>query len=162
MKHMPELYACIFVRELPAQALLRLRPELMDKPCIVLEGEAPGQTVCSLNTRARLLGLRRGMTKVEVETFEGVLVLQRSTKTESAVRMILLECAGAFSPRVEERSSDGIFVCVVDVAGTEGLFGPPLLLAKQMRQRVRSVGIVASVIISANVHTALCLARGVS
>ena len=162
MSRPPELYACIYVRELPAQALLRLRPELHDKPCIVLEDEPPAQTVCALNTRARLLGLRRGMTKVEGETFENVMVLQRSQRTESSVRAILLECAGAFSPRIEDRSIDGLFVCVVDVAGTEGLFGSPLMLAKQMRQRVRSIGIVAAVTISANVHAALCLARGLS
>ena len=162
MSRRPELYACIYVRELPAQALLRLRPELHDKPCVVLEGEPPTETVCALNTRARLLGLRRGMTKVEVETFENVMVLQRSLKTEAAVRVILLECAGAFSPRIEDRSVGGLFVCVVDAAGTEGLFGPPLMLAKQLRQRVRSVGIVASVTISANLHTAECLAKGLS
>jgi protein ImuB len=74
----PELYACIYVRELAAQALLRLRPELQDKPCVVLEGEPPLESVCALNTRARLLGLRHGMTQVEVETFENVMVLQRS------------------------------------------------------------------------------------
>jgi protein ImuB len=162
MSHPPELYACIYVRELPAQALLRLRPELHDKPCVVLEGEVPAQVVCALNTRARLLGLRRGMTKVEVETFESVMILQRSLKTEAAACAVLLECAGGFSPRIEDRSVSGIFVCVVDVAGTEGLFGPPLMLAKQIRQRIRSVGIVASVTISANVHTAVCLARGLS
>src|ERR1700761_2216624 len=139
MNRPPELYACLYVRELSAQALLRLRPELHDKPCVVLEGEAPTQTVCALNTRARLLGLRRGMTKVEVETFENVMVMQRSLKTEASVRSVLLECAGAFSPRIEDRSVDALFVCVADVAGTEGLFGPPLMLAKQMRQRVRSV-----------------------
>ena len=158
----PELYACIYVRELPAQALLRLRPELPDKPCIVLEGEPPAQTVCALNTRARLLGLRRGMTKVEVETFKNVMVLERSPKTEAAVRTILLECAGAFSPRIEDQSIDGLFVCVVDVAGTEALFGPPLMLAKQMRQRIRAVGIVAAITISANLYAAVCLARGLS
>jgi protein ImuB len=162
MSRPPELYACIHVRELPAQALLRLRPELHDKPCVVLEGEPSTETVCALNTRARLFGLRRGMTKVEVETFESVMVLQRLPIAETAVRAILLECAGAFSPRIEDRSASGLFVCVVDVAGTEGLFGPPLMLAKQMRQRIRSVGIVASVTISANVHTAVCLARGLS
>lgn len=162
MSHPPELYACIYVRELPAQALSRLRPELHDKPCVVLEGEPPTETVCALNTRARLLGLRHGMTKVEVETFENVMVLQRSLKTEASVRAVLLECAGAFSPRIEDRSIHGFFVCVVDVAGTEGLFGSPLMLAKQMRQRVRSVGIVASVTISADAHTAVCLARGLS
>jgi protein ImuB len=162
MSRAPELYACIYVRELPAQALLRLRPELHDKPCVVLEGEPPTESVCALNTRARLLGLRRGMTKVEVDTFENVMVLQRSPKTEVAVRTILLECAGAFSPRIEDRSVSGLFICIVDVAGTEGLFGPPPMLAKQIRQRIRSVGIVASVTISVNVHTAVCLARGLS
>ena len=162
MSRPPELYACIYVRELPAQALLRLRPELHDKPCIVLEGEPPAQTVCALNTRARLLGLRRGMTKVEVETFENVKVLERSPKTEAAVRTILLECAGTFSPRIEDQSIDGLFVCIVDVAGTEALFGPPLMLAKQMRQRIRSVGIVAAITISANLYAAVCLARGLS
>ena len=50
-----ELYACLYVKEFPAQALLRLQPELHGKPCVVLEGEAPLQAVCSLNTKARLL-----------------------------------------------------------------------------------------------------------
>jgi protein ImuB len=162
MSHPTELYACIYVRELPAQALLRLRPELHDKACVVLEGETPTETVCALNTRARLAGIRRGMTKVEVETFESVTILHRSLKTEAAAKTILLECSGAFSPRIEDRSINGLFVCVADVAGTEGMFGPPLMLARQIRRRVRSVGIVASVTVSANVHVAVCLARGLN
>jgi len=157
-----ELYACVYARELPAQALLRLRQELHDKPCVVLEGEPPAQTVCSLNTRARLLGLRRGMTKVEVDTFEGVSVVQRSARTEDEVRIILLECTGSFSPRVEDRSVDGLFVCALDISGTEGLFGPPLMLAKQLRQRLRSIGVAAFVTVSANLHTAVCIARGMA
>ena len=52
-----ERYACLFVREFPAQALLRLRPELQGKAVAVLEGEPPLQTVCSLNRRARTLGI---------------------------------------------------------------------------------------------------------
>jgi len=91
-----------------------------------------------------------------------VMELHRSPKTEAAVRAILLECAGAFSPRIEDRSINGLFVCVLDAAGTEGLFGPPLMLAKQIRQRIRSVGVVGSVTISANVRTAVCLAKGLS
>lgn len=162
MSRLSELYACIYIRELPAQALLRLRPELHDKPCVVMEGEPPAEMVCALNTRARLLGLRHGMTKVEVETFESVMALSRSQRTELAVRRILLECAGAFSPRIEDRSIDGLFVCVIDVAGTEALFGPPSMLAKQIRQRIRSIGIVAAVTISANLHTSICSARGLS
>jgi hypothetical protein len=32
-----ELYACLYVKEFSAQALLRLRPELHEKPCVVME-----------------------------------------------------------------------------------------------------------------------------
>lgn len=162
MNRTTELYACIYVREFPAQALLRLRPELHDKPSVVVEGEAPAQVVCALNTRARLLGLRRGMTKVEVDTFEVVTILERSLRIEEAVRTILLEGAGSFSPRIEERSINGVFICVLDASGTESLFGPPLMLAKQLRQRIRSVGITAFVTMSGNLHVSICLARGMA
>jgi protein ImuB len=160
MKQLQELYACIYVREFPAQALLRLRSELHDQPCVVMEGESPLQNVCALNTKARLIGMRRGMTKVEVETFQNVTVLQRSRQMEEAVRAILLECAGAFSPYIEDRSVNGIFTCVADIAGTEGFFGAPPSLAKRVRERFRSVGIIASVTVSANCNAAMCLARG--
>ena len=162
MNKPPELYACVYAREFPAQALLRLRPELHDKPCVVLQGETPAQTVCALNTRARLLGLRRSMTKVEVDTFEDVVALERSLRAEDAVRGIVLECAGSFSPRIEDRSIDGVFLCALDASGTESLFGPPLMLAKQLRQRIRAIGITAFVTISANLHTSICLARGIA
>jgi protein ImuB len=61
---------------------------------------------------------------------------------------------------VEDCSIDGAFVCVLDIAGTEGLFGPPSMLAKQLRRRLRSMGIVATVTVSANLNTAVCIARG--
>ena len=51
-----EVFACLYAREFPAQALLRLRPELHERPCVVMEGEPPFEAVCSLNTKARLLG----------------------------------------------------------------------------------------------------------
>jgi protein ImuB len=102
------LYACLYVKEFPAQALLRLRPELHDKPCVVMEGEPPFEIVCSLSTKARLLGLRHGMTSIEVDTFTGPVVLSRSVQIEKATNAVLLECAGAFSPRVEEFALDSI------------------------------------------------------
>ena len=70
-----ELYACLYAKEFPAQSLLRLRPELHSKPCVVMEGEPPSQYVCSLNTKARLAGLARGMTRVDVDTAEQSCVL---------------------------------------------------------------------------------------
>ena len=78
-----ELYACLYAKEFPAQSLLRLRPELHSKPCVVIEGEPPSQYVCSLNTKARLAGLARGMTRVEVDTFSEPIVLSRSLQAEN-------------------------------------------------------------------------------
>lgn len=155
-----ELYACLYAREFPAQALLRLRPELREQPCVVMEGDAPLEQVCSLNTKARLLGMMRGMTRVEVDTFPASAVLARSLKEEAATRTILLECADAFSPRVEERSEDAAFVCGIDITGTRSLFGPPEALARKLVERVRAVSMRASVTVSSNLHAAVCMARG--
>jgi protein ImuB len=162
MSAQTELYACLYAREFPAQALLRLRPELHSKACVVLEGEVPSQKVCSLNTKARLRGMERGMTRVEVDTFRDPVILTRSPQSESAAKNILLECAGAFSPRVEDRSEANAFFCGIDIAGTKNLFGPPEMLGRSLLQRVRALGITASITISSNLHAAFVLARGSS
>ncbi len=160
MSRTAKLYACLLAREFPAQALLRLRPERSERPCVVMQGEPPLQQVCSLNRKARAMGLLHGMTQVEVDTFPGVTVLTRSEAEEVATKAILLECAGGFSPRVEERSEAGAFFCVIDIAGTERLFGPQEALARNLITRVKALGISARVAVSSNFHAAIALARG--
>lgn len=162
MKKPAELYACLYAREFPAQTLLRLRPDFRDRPCVVMDGQPPLQQVCSLTRKARILGLIRGMTQVEVETFPAVTVLPRSHKEETAARIALLECAGAFSPRVEEKFEDGAFLCAIDIAGTESLFGLPELLASNLLTRVRALGITACIAVSHNFYAAVALAKGMS
>jgi protein ImuB len=157
-----ELYACLYVKEFPAQALLRLRPNLREKPFIVMEGEPPLQQVCSLNRKANRLGVSRGMTQVEVDTFPSVELLSRSVKEETAAKASLLECVGGFSPRVEDRSEDYAFLCVIDIAGTEKLLGPPEALARALLNQVRMLGITGCVTVSSNFHSAVCLAKGLS
>lgn len=155
-----DLYACLYAEEFPAQSLLRLRPELREQPCVVMEGEPPLQRACSLNAKACRLGIAQGMTKVEVDTFSAVNILPRSQKEEAATKMALLECAGAFSPRIEDRSEDTAFLCVIDIAGTEKLFGPPEILAKKLLACVRALGIKARITVSGNFHAAAALAKG--
>jgi protein ImuB len=127
MTKLVELYACVYAREFPAQAMLRLRPKLRDQPCVVMEGEPPLQYVCSLNSKAHALGIAVGMTRVEIETFPSatVLPLPRSLKDEAATKAVLLECAGTFSPRIEDENQDKVSLCVIDIAGTEKLLGSP-------------------------------------
>jgi protein ImuB len=124
-----EEYACLYAKEFPAQAILRLRPELQKHPSVVMEGEPPLRQICSQNRKARALGLLPRMTQVEVDTFSSISVLRRSRDEEAATKEILLECAGGFSPRIEERSEDGAFLCVLDIAGTQGICGTAKALA---------------------------------
>jgi protein ImuB len=160
MSRSSELYACLYAKEFSAQALLRLRPELHNSCCVVMEGEPAFQQVCSLNTKARLCGMNRGMTRVEVDAFEKVMVLSRSAQTEAATKDILRECAGAFSPRIEDLSEDTALICCIDIAGTANLFGPPEMLAHTLHGRVTSLGISARITVSNNFHAAVCLSKG--
>jgi protein ImuB len=128
----------------------------------VIEGDPPMQFVCSLNTKARLLNMTRGMTRVDLDTFPASVILPRSQKTERATSDILLECAAAFSPRIEDRSEGTAFLCGIDIAGSQSLFGPPEMLARMLLQRVRGIGIKACVTVSSNFHAAVCLAKGLS
>jgi protein ImuB len=155
-----ELYACLYAKEFPAQALLRLRPQLRDKACVVMDGQPPLQQVCSLTRKARSLGLVHGMTQVEAETFPAVTVLPRSTQEETVAKTALLECSGGFSPRVEEKFEDGAFLCAIDIAGTGSLFGPPESLANNLLNRVRALGVTACITVSHNFHAAAALAKG--
>ena len=157
-----QLYACIYAKELPLQAMLRLRPELRGRPCAVTQGEPPLRSVCSCNTSARRLGVVPGMTQVEIDTLPSVTVLHRSHAEEQTAKYALLECASAISPRIENRVEDRAFICVLDIAGTEKLFGTPPLLAKTLRERIAAIGIESSIAISGNFHAAICLARGSS
>jgi protein ImuB len=169
---MREHYACVYIKEFPAQAMLRLRPELLHRACVVMAGDLPLEQVCSLNRKARASGVARGMTKVEVETFEQITVLKRSAAEEAAAAEALLQCAGSFSPRVEQCCADCVctdgvrteyvFECVIDIAGTEKLFGPAETLARKLRSEMLKLGFSARIAVSNQFHTAVIAARGLA
>lgn len=159
---MPELYAALYVREFPAQAALRLRPALREQPCAILDGIPPSEFVCAMNTKARARGVRHGMTRVEVETISSVIALARMANEEEQARTIVQEVAGSFTPCIETRTFERAFLCVLDISGTESLFGPPRQLAQELLKRIRSLGMTAAVAVSGNFHAALCMARGMS
>jgi len=154
------LYACVYATQFPAQAILRMRPHLRSKPCVVMQGEPPLLYVSSFNARAHALGVTHGMNQVEIDTFPSITVLQRKPLEESAASKGILDCVGAFSPRIEDRSSDQAFLCVVDIGGTEKLFGPPATLAHDMNECIQALGIAASIAVSGNFYTAVSMARG--
>jgi protein ImuB len=148
------LYACVHAADFPAQALLRLRPELRSQPVAVLEGSAPLEMLCSLNRHARLAGAAPGMTRVEAEHVAGLHLLPRSLETEAAARAVVFECAANFAPQIENVSGPAACACVLDIAGTERLFGPPETLARRLRAALGGAGFRASVAVSCNFHAA--------
>ncbi|KAA6458641.1 DNA polymerase Y family protein [Acidobacteria bacterium AB60] len=157
---MTTLFACIHAAEFPAQALVRLRPEMQSEPVVVMEGLPPHQSVCAMNTHAQRRGAALGMTRLDVEGIPGLRVLARSLQTESAARMVLLECAAKYSPRIEEVSEGTACAFVLDIAGTERLFGPPAQLAERLRAELAAAGFRASIAVSGNFETARMKAAG--
>ena len=153
------LYVCVYVPEFPAQALLRLRPELANSAVAVLSGVPPTEQVCSTNARASKQGVMRGMTRAELDSFTGLSVLRRSEAEERVARAVLLEAVGGFTPRVEIQISDAAtFVMVLDMAGTTSLFGPAPQSVKNVRRTLTALHFFVQLAASANHHAAVCIA----
>jgi protein ImuB len=68
---------------------------------------------------------------------------------------ILVECARAFSPHIEEIGDDAV---VFDVRGLASLYGPPPQLAREIDRRI---GIAANIAIAPNPDAAIHAARGI-
>ncbi len=148
------LYACVHAADFPAQAVLRLRPDLHGVPIAVVDGRPPHEFVCAMNRQALGKGISLGMTRLDVEGIEGMKYLARSLPTEAAARAVQLECLSQFSPRIEEVSSGTASAFVLDITGMERLFGSPVQLAERMRSALASSGFRASIAVSANFHAA--------
>ena len=148
------VYACVYAAEFPAQALLRLRPDLQSEPVAVLEGRAPQEFVCAMNRHALRKGRALGMTRLDAEGIGGLKLLARSVESEAAARAVLLECVAQFSPRIEEASQGTACAFMLDITGMERLFGAPARLAERMRMALAASGFRASVAVSANFHAA--------
>jgi protein ImuB len=153
------LYICVYVPEFPAQALLRLRPELSKKPVAVFAGVPPLEEVCSVNKRATRAGVVPGMTRAELESFSDIAALRRSEPEERAARDVLLEAASAFTPRMEiQHSSDASFVFVLDMTGTTLLFGTTHQVIQRIEKDLSKLRFFVQLSASANLHAAICIA----
>ena len=147
------LYAAIHVSEFPAQSILRLRPDLQSIAVVILAGSPPQERVCALNAHARKRGVVAGMTRLEVEEIGSIHIHSQSAETESAARLVLLEALSQFSPRIEEVFAANACSFILDIAGSERLFGPSDQFAQRLRDAIASTGFRASIAISANFHT---------
>ena len=126
----------------------RDRPELRGQPVIV-GGLAGRGVVCAASYEARPFGVHSAMPMANARRLcpQGVFLpvrMRHYAAVAQQIRAIFL----SFTPHVEPLSLDEAFL---DVRGCEGLFGPVLAMARQIKERIRAeIGLIASVGVAAN------------
>lgn len=125
----------------------------------MLEGKPPQQKIFAVNENAHHAGLEPGMTRLQAEAWPDLAMRCRSALQEAAAHAALLDCAQSFSPRVEDTAPDTL---VLDISGTEALFGPPAKLARDVAQRASHLGLEVHVAVATNPDAAIVAARGYS
>jgi protein ImuB len=156
------MFACLYVPDFPVQAALRCEPEdrrkdVQQSPVIIVDGPASLLRVVAVNPQARRTGIAIGMTKLQAEHCGPVVSIKRIPQNEDAAQAALLDCARAFSPRVESTAPGMV---ILDLEGTEKLFGYPKLTASWIAQQSGDFGFKLHVAVASNPDTALCAARG--
>jgi protein ImuB len=153
------MFACIFIPDFSAQAIVRIEPELRARPVAVLAGRPPLEKVVALNERARQSGVEIGATKSQLEAWENLMLRARSESQEASTHAALLDCAQSFSPEVEDTSPGAV---LLNLAGLEPLLGPLPKIAHDLAQRISQMGLESNIAVAANPDAALLAARGFS
>lgn len=160
------MFVCVHIPDFPVEALVRLEPELRSQAIAVVQGVPPVVTVVASSDRARAMGVGPSMTQLQAEerlrlTCEPKrwAVRQRSLDQEGSAQAALLDCASAFSPRVEVTAPDTV---IADIAGLEPLFGTPSKIACDLARRCSDTGMEIHIAVAANPDAALHAARGYS
>jgi protein ImuB len=153
------MFACIFIPDFSAQAILRFEPEMRACPVAVLTGRSPLEKVMAFNERARQAGVEIGTTKSQLEAWENLVLRARSDLQETSAHAALLDCAQSFSPEVEDTLPG---IVLLNLAGIEPLLGPLTKIAHDLAWRVSQMGLEANVAVAANPDAALLAARGFS
>ena len=158
------MFVCVHIPDFPAEAVVRVEPDLREQAVAVMEGAPPLVTVVACNPRARAASVEPGMTEMQAQERLRVAcqpqrwhVKRRSPDQESAAHSALLDCVCAFSPRVEATSLDTV---IADIAGLEPLLGSSTIIARDLAHGCSDLGLEAHVAVAANPDAALHAARG--
>jgi protein ImuB len=152
-------FACIYVPDFPVEAILRAEPDLRSKAVAVVEGKPPLEKISRGNEDARRAGISAGMTKLQAELCDHVVLRDRSESQETAAHQALLDCAHSFSPRVEDFAADTL---LLDLSGLDKLFGPLPKIAREILHRAAGIGVEANVAVASTLESALLAAHGFS
>lgn len=150
------IYGSVYVPDFPAQACIRNEPELRRCPVAVLDPVFPLFAVVATNGLARQIGVRNGMTRIQLDQFSDVRVRFRSRPQEESAHETLLDCARSFTPRIEDTATDTL---TLDLSGLSGLWGSSRAIAQKLFQATGRLGLEAHVAIASNPDAAIHAAR---
>ncbi len=152
-------FACIYVPDFAVEAILRAEPELRSKAVAVVEGKPPLEKISGGNEDARRAGISAGMTSLQAELCDHVVLRDRSDLQESAAHQALLDCAHSFSPRVADFATDTL---LLDLSGLDKFFGPLPKIAREISRRAAEMGVETNVAVACTLESALLAAHGFS
>ncbi|MFK7885204.1 MAG: DNA polymerase IV [Phycisphaerales bacterium] len=126
----------------------RDRPELLGKPVLV-GGDGPRGVVAAASYEAREFGCHSAMpSAVAKRLCPHAVFVKGSFETYKRDSSRVFEILESFTPMVQPVSIDEAFM---DITGSLGLFGPPEVIATQIRERVkRELGLTCSVGVATN------------
>jgi DNA polymerase-4 len=104
--------------------------------CVIVGGSSRRGVVSAASYEARKFGVRSAMPIFQARQLcpQGVFVRPRMDRYQQVSREVM-DILRGFSPLVEPVSIDEAFV---DLAGTEGLYGPPAVLARTLKTEIRA------------------------
>ena len=151
--------ACINIRALPLQLLLRNHPQWRERPVAVVEEEKPLSPILWLNTAAVRGGIRPGMKYAAALSLDCGLCA--GTVSEEEAGAAVRQVHGAldrFSPRVEPSGEEpGIFW--VDAGGLDWLYVSLEDWAGQMLTALSALELSASIVVGFGRFGAYAVAR---
>jgi protein ImuB len=156
------LFACIHAPNYIVQASIRCEPELrclvrVARPVAIFAGPESLPRIIACNEVAKLAGIDVGITKAQAAQCPGIILRKRDFKREESAQEALLNCASAFSPRIESTAPGFV---TLDITGSERMFRPTPALLRSLAEHVSKIGLEANVAASSNFDTALIAARG--
>ncbi|MDE2978216.1 MAG: DNA polymerase Y family protein [Acidobacteriota bacterium] len=109
--------ACLRTALFPLAAYLRGAPELAGEAVVVHEG--PSARIVAASRLARRAGVRAGLTVAQARNIESGLVSRaRDPEREHTAQEVLLEIAGAFSPRIEDGGEGMVYLDIRGISQT--------------------------------------------
>ena len=151
--------ACINIRALPLQLLLRRHPEWKQRPVAVVEQEKPQSSLLWVNSPAGQAGIRSGMRYASALSLDRDLCAGTVSEREirKAVRQVH-QLLDRFSPRVEPCEDEpGVFWA--DASGLDKLYGSLETWARQIDLQLSRLDFPASIVIGFSRFGSYALAK---